>query len=79
MNFDLAYPYFSAFGETNDLLAPGSVRASPPPPVARFCLDWGGWSCQCGGLAPAVNMLDESLQKGIHKRFYSQNLNAENL
>ena len=29
----------------------------------------GGWSCHCGGLAPAVNMLDESLIEAADHEF----------
>ena len=36
---------------------------SPAPAVVDFQLDCGCWNCDCGCLTPALNMLDESLQR----------------
>ena len=41
------------------------VPSKLAPAVTDFRLNCGGWSHECGGLAPAVNMLDESLPAPI--------------
>ena len=41
------------------------VPSKLAPAVTDFRLNCGGWNHECGGLAPAVNRLDESLPAPI--------------